>query len=1080
MLLKAHLGWVGGYPLAAARGRVSWRVAEPGPSLIDRAAIASSTRAFKRLLSEHRSALPALVGDVESWARGVEAALAALKAVVHQGAELGDLFAAYPAPMAARARRLVAARPALAALLTALSWADLAAADGMARDLRILERHGAAFVQLMELVRTDPVDAALRLLGLARAEEGRVVGLMAALADPDLPATPTSLGDYVDKIQRRLDGAEISIGSRPAAVCAPALLQLVDWIAAAPAAVRRAALRAVAVASLPRYLGRWRLIWTALEPAATLAARSREAIGRAPSQHVFRCRASLTWIAPAAPSPLTAVALRAAITRLAAADARPLVALCAASPDDDDMPVRLELMAGMIDDLAHLDRPAVAAYVALLRSFLAASPDPARAWRALVPVLVAPRFRITLSLSDLLPLDRWPELGVAMARLVARLVDDGTLEVESLLRLAVLVAATGSADEALLHLPTLDGRGVSPWSSGIRAALALSASAEQFPEMLTRMTQGGGELALSADRILGVTGPGGAPLVRALVGDDETGRLHAAAGWIELAGAIRGCVLPPLELPAAGAVPAWAARYPAELGGALALAEAAGAREAAERKLDQLFPDRDRLRREIAAIDARIGDGPPHLARRRANLVLRLDKPRPLAAPRLARLAGEIERGARAAVFDRWVAAIEQAALAAFPRAFRLRAAPEWLTSRDHRAALIAAMRLSGESRRLLRKLVAARSGPPPWDLRAEPANRAFLTRLSRRRIKSAPWLDGIGAIRCDDDSGALDLTVELDPLEVLRMGEHFATCLSPGGENFYSALVNAVDINKRVVYGRDQAGAVVGRCLLALTDAGHILTFHPYCHRADFDGMMRRFAAELAERMGTRVAAHGKVSPLVASRWYDDGPTDLTGRHLFLADHSSFRDRLDEIAPADLVAALEENLGALDGASLSLIVALYEIEERPELVVPLLPLLDRASDVALEIRLRAFQLAEKAGAGDQLGPRAADHLAAGLEGRLADGRVELEPIDRLAALAPVRLLEVVRTARRRLRPGDRDGRPWLSYAAAVAHRALGRARRAADEYQRALDATSESGTSHHDLREGCQKALLELNRAAL
>ena len=63
-LLKAQLGWVGGYPLSAERGLVSWRVAEPGPSVIDRAAIAASTRAFKRLLGEHRPALPQLVGEV--------------------------------------------------------------------------------------------------------------------------------------------------------------------------------------------------------------------------------------------------------------------------------------------------------------------------------------------------------------------------------------------------------------------------------------------------------------------------------------------------------------------------------------------------------------------------------------------------------------------------------------------------------------------------------------------------------------------------------------------------------------------------------------------------------------------------------------------------------------------------------------------------------------------------------------------------------------------------------------------------------------------------------------------------------
>ena len=1072
MLLKAELGWVGGYPLAAARGRVAWRVAEPGPGVIDRAAIARSTRAFKRLCGEHRRALPALVGDADGWARGVEAALVALKEVVHRGAEPGDLLAAHGEE--ARARRVTAARPALAPLVAALSWVDVAAPARLAADLRLLERYGAAFAALAALSGEErAVPACLRLLELARGEPGRVADLMRLLADPDLATTPTAFGDYPDRIKRKLEGASISIAPRPKAALAAVVLELVDWIAAAPGPVRRAALRAIAAADLPRYLGRWRLLWTALEPAEALALRSREAIERAPHEQVFRCRASLTWITEVAPSPLTGDGLRQAITRLAAADARPLVGLSAGCPDDDELPVGIELMAGLVTEVEHLARPAaVAGLVALVRAYLAASPDRLRAWRALAPLLVAPSYRFARALADLLPGDRWRDLGAALAELVAG--GRVAVPVDSLLRLGVLLGATGSRATALRHLRTLDDRAVSPWTDGIRAALALAGEPDRFGEVLTRLTQGDGDLARSVDRVVAATGPAGVPLIRGLVEDGESGRLREAAGWLELARAIGRCPLPPLAAPAAGEVPAFAARYPAALHGALALAEAAGARAAAERKLEVLFPDRERLEREIAAIDARRGEGPPHLVARRANLVARLEAPRPLSAARLARLAGEIARAARAAVFDRWLAEVERAALEAFPRAAGLAAAPAWLSSRDHRAALVAALGLPGESRRLVRKLLAARSRPPPWDLRDEPVHRAFLSRLARRKVLTGPWLDGIGSIRYDDASGALHLALEPDPLEVLRMGEHFGTCLSPGGENFYSAVVNAVDINKRVVYGRDEEGAVVGRCLLALTDAGHILAFHPYCHRADFETMMGRFAAELARRMRTQLVAHGQVTPLLASRWYDDGPHDLTGRHEFLAEHSTFRERLADIAPGDLVAAVEERLGALDGAALSLMVGLHELEERPELVVPLLPHLDGAGDVALEIRLRAFQLAERAGAGGQLGPRAAEHLAAGLEARLADGRVELEPIDRLAHLAPARLLAVVRSARRRLRPRDRDGRPYLAYAAGVAHRALGRPRRAAEELARAMAATS-----HDPLRQRCRAALGELNRPA-
>ena len=72
-------------------------------------------------------------------------------------------------------------------------------------------------------------------------------------------------------------------------------------------------------------------------------------------------------------------------------------------------------------------------------------------------------------------------------------------------------------------------------------------------------------------------------------------------------------------------------------------------------------------------------------------------------------------------------------------------------------------------------------------------------------------------------------LAFEHDPLEIFQMGWHFSTCLSPGVFNFFSVFSNAADINKQVVYARDEQGRVVGRCLLALTEDGNLLTFEPY-----------------------------------------------------------------------------------------------------------------------------------------------------------------------------------------------------------------------------------------------------------
>ena len=112
-------------------------------------------------------------------------------------------------------------------------------------------------------------------------------------------------------------------------------------------------------------------------------------------------------------------------------------------------------------------------------------------------------------------------------------------------------------------------------------------------------------------------------------------------------------------------------------------------------------------------------------------------------------------------------------------------------------------------------------------------------------------------------------------------MGEPFDTCLSPGAFNFFSTIANAADINKRVLYGLDAKGVIHVRCLLALSDEGHILTFYVYAHNDQRKAIeaVKSYVGALAKQMRTTMVAHGKVRTLVANDWYDDGPIDMTER---------------------------------------------------------------------------------------------------------------------------------------------------------------------------------------------------------
>ena len=88
---------------------------------------------------------------------------------------------------------------------------------------------------------------------------------------------------------------------------------------------------------------------------------------------------------------------------------------------------------------------------------------------------------------------------------------------------------------------------------------------------------------------------------------------------------------------------------------------------------------------------------------------------------------------------------------------------------------------------------------------------------LTRPKI---PPINGIEPITYkDDERGVVTVSLEDDPIHVMHMGTPFQTCLSPDDFNFFSAISNAADINKRVIFARDSKKQVVGRCLLALSD---------------------------------------------------------------------------------------------------------------------------------------------------------------------------------------------------------------------------------------------------------------------
>lgn len=124
------------------------------------------------------------------------------------------------------------------------------------------------------------------------------------------------------------------------------------------------------------------------------------------------------------------------------------------------------------------------------------------------------------------------------------------------------------------------------------------------------------------------------------------------------------------------------------------------------------------------------------------------------------------------------------------------------------------------------------------------------------------------------DFEGRITFSVESDPFEILFMGEYgFASCLSLRGSNAWSAVSNAIDIDKTVVWAREPGGNVVGRRLLALMPEG-LVVFRTYVNRNGLalDRAFDAFVEEYAAHCGVSIARGLHPKPLLSDRWYDDG----------------------------------------------------------------------------------------------------------------------------------------------------------------------------------------------------------------
>ncbi len=173
-----------------------------------------------------------------------------------------------------------------------------------------------------------------------------------------------------------------------------------------------------------------------------------------------------------------------------------------------------------------------------------------------------------------------------------------------------------------------------------------------------------------------------------------------------------------------------------------------------------------------------------------------------------------------------------------------------------------------------LLRFAAAHPGRPIAPTLAN--NQLWLTRAGAR-IRPGAWLAPRRQV-LELEGQRHVLSLEDDPLEVLRMGMPFDTCLAlDDGFNADSTVINAVDINKRVLYLRDARGSVVARKLIAISSDFTLIGYYLYSARGHEDrpvvvAAVLALCQALADDCGLTLAARGVPETIHPGFWYDDG----------------------------------------------------------------------------------------------------------------------------------------------------------------------------------------------------------------
>ncbi|MCP5024333.1 MAG: hypothetical protein GY930_21510, partial [bacterium] len=203
----------------------------------------------------------------------------------------------------------------------------------------------------------------------------------------------------------------------------------------------------------------------------------------------------------------------------------------------------------------------------------------------------------------------------------------------------------------------------------------------------------------------------------------------------------------------------------------------------------------------------------------------------------------------------------------------------EFSTKENHALRMIFAAQ---DNRRMLRKVLKHHFAGDRDYIQNHALNRDWLER--HPKIRDSAWCQGFEISRQSAKKGWLTISLETDPLEVLRLGTHVGTCYGLGGGFAHSAAAIMMDGNKHVAYCRDARGVVLARQVLAMTRDERLCCFgvYPWEGSEEFQGFFAEFDQAFAAALGFPMYdpeaddsedAEEQIEFLLSSAWWWDHP---------------------------------------------------------------------------------------------------------------------------------------------------------------------------------------------------------------